>query len=233
MSQPLTDLTDRIEPRHTAILVVDMQNDFCAKGGYIDKVRQPDMSGNAPLAKKIMTLVAADRSAGAMVVWIKANYERKYLSGQALAKLDEMGVDLVCCEGGTWGWDFFGVEPLADELVVEKHTYSAFYGTELDGVLRFNGIQTLILTGVATNVCVKSTLRDGYFNGYYTVMPEDCVGSYAPDLHDASLRNVRNLFGDVPASKAVIDVWRAAGQRRGRESSGDATDASRTDHAGA
>ena len=222
MSQPLTDLADRINPSHTAILVVDMQNDFCAEGGYIDKVRKADMSGNAALAERIMGLVDAGRSVGAMVVWIKANYERRYLSGQALAKLDEMGVDLVCCEGGSWGWDFYGVAPLADELVVEKHTYSAFYGTELDGVLRFNGIQTLVLAGVATNVCVESTLRDGYFNGYYTLMPQDCVGSYAPDLHEASLRNVKNLFGDIPPAKTVIDVWRDLPHQteRARDSAG-------------
>jgi ureidoacrylate peracid hydrolase len=101
MSQPLLDFADRIDPGHTAILVVDMQNYFCAEGGYIDKVRKADMSANALLAERIMTLVSAGRSAGAMVVWIKANYERKYLSGQALAKLDEMGVELVCCEGGS------------------------------------------------------------------------------------------------------------------------------------
>ena len=213
VAEHLKNLAERVDPAHSAIIVVDMQNDFCAEGGYIHKIRQADMSGNAPLAERIMALVKAGRAAGAMVVWIKANYERKYLSGQALAKLDEMSVDLVCCEGGTCGWDFYAVEPLADELIVEKHTYSAFYGTELDGVLRFNGIRTLVMTGVATNVCVESTLRDGYFNGYYTVMPVDCVGSYAPDLHESSLKNVRNLFGDVPHSQEVMDVWQnASGQ---------------------
>ena len=211
MSQPLLNIADRVDPRHTAILVVDMQNDFCAEGGYIDKVRKSDMSGNAPLAERIMALVDAGRAAGTPVVWIKANYERRYLSGQALVKLDEMGVDLVCCE---WGWDFFGVAPLVGEVVVEKHSYSAFYGTELDGILRYNGIRTIVVTGVATNVCVESTLRDGYFNGYYTVMPEDCVGSYAPDLHEASLKNVRNLFGDVPISTHVIEIWNQAGRQK-------------------
>ena len=214
MSQPLLNIADRVDPRHTAILVVDMQNDFCAEGGYIDKVRKSDMSGNAPLAERIMALVDAGRAAGTPVVWIKANYERRYLSGQALVKLDEMGVDLVCCEGGSWGWDFFGVAPLVGEVVVEKHSYSAFYGTELDGILRYNGIRTIVVTGVATNVCVESTLRDGYFNGYYTVMPEDCVGSYAPDLHEASLKNVRNLFGDVPISTQVIEIWNQAGRQK-------------------
>lgn len=209
MAEPLVALADRVDPAHTAILVVDMQNDFCAEGGYLHEVRGADMSGNAALAERIMALVRAGRDASAMVVWIKANYEHRYLSGQALAKLEEMGGDRVCCEGGAWGWEFFAVAPLAEELVIEKHTYSAFHGTDLDRILRFNGVRTLVVTGVATHVCVESTLRDGYFNGYYTVMPEDCVASYARDLHEASLRNVRSLFGEVPPARALIDLWRA------------------------
>lgn len=207
MAELLTTLGDKVDPAHTAVLVVDMQNDFCAEGGHLHKNLGADMSPNVPLAGRIMELVGAARRSGAIVVWIKANYERKYLSGQALAKLAERGVETICCEGGTWGWDFFGVTPEPDELIVEKHTYSGFFGTELDRLLRFRGIRTLVLTGVATNVCVESTLRDGYFNGYYIVMPEDCVGSAAEDLHEATIKGVRRHFGDVPESAEVIAAW--------------------------
>ena len=89
------------------------------------------------------------------------------------------------------------LDALDDEIFIEKHTYSAFAGTELDRILRFRGIQTLVMTGVATNVCVESTLRDGFFNGYYIVVPEDCVGSSAQNLHDATIENVRGTFGEV------------------------------------
>lgn len=204
MTEVLTSLTDRLDAAHTAVVVVDMQNDFCAEGGYIHDNLGVDMSGNGPLAGRIMALVRAARGAGAMVVWIQANYERRYLSGQALAKLGEKSVDAVCCEGGTWGWDFFEVAPEPGEWVIEKHTFSGFHGTELDRVLRFRGIRTLVMTGVATNVCVESTLRDGYFNGYYIVMPEDCVDSAARDLHEGTLKNVRVHFGDVPETGAEI-----------------------------
>ena len=63
-------------------------------------------------------------------------------------------------------------------------------------------------------MCVDLTLRDGYFNGFYTVMPEDCVGLYAPDLHEVSLKNVRNLFGDVSLSQAVIVIWPSTGRQK-------------------
>ncbi len=204
MTEILTTLPEKLDPAHTAIIVIDMQNDFCADGGYLHENLKVDMSGNGPLSGRIMELVAAARDTGAMVVWIKANYEPRYLSGQALAKLREKGINSICCEGGTWGWDLYGVSARPDEWVIEKHTYSGFHGTELDRVLRFRGIRTLVMTGVATNVCVESTLRDGYFNGYYIVMPEDCVDSAARDLHDATIKNVRMHFGEVVDTGAEI-----------------------------
>lgn len=214
MEDVLTTLEQKIDPAHTAIVVVDMQNDFCAEGGYIHNTLGKDMSANGPLAGRIGGLVDAARDAGVEIVWIQANYEPKYLSGQAKAKLAEKGVEAICCEGGTWGWDFYEINPADGELVVEKHSYSGFFGTELDRLLRFRGIKTLVMTGVATNVCVESTLRDGYFNGYYIVVPGDCVGSHAQDLHDATLKNVAMFFGEVTTADAVKAVWGAGTKLR-------------------
>ena len=207
MQDVLLEFDDKLAPAHTAVLVVDMQNDFCAEDGYIHRRLGVDMSANEPLAKRIMTLVTAARRAGAAVVWIKANYEPRYLSGQARAKRQEKQIEDICCEGGSWGWGFYGVTPAPDEWVIEKHTFSAFFGTELDRLLRFRGIRTLVVTGVATNVRVESTLRDGYFNGYYIVMPEDCIGSHETDLHAGTIKNVRQYFGDVPSSGEVMASW--------------------------
>ena len=210
MEKILSSLPETLNPAHTAVVVIDMQNDFCAENGYLHKNLGVDMTSNIPLAQRIMELVAAARRAHAMVVWIKANYETRYLSGQALSKLQQKQNSSICCEGGTWGWDFFEVEAEPDEWVIEKHTYSGFHGTELDRVLRFKGIRSLVMTGVATNVCVESTLRDAYFNGYYIVLPEDCVNSVARDLHDATLKNVRMYFGEVVGSGAeIVEMWAA------------------------
>jgi len=207
MVETLMSLSEKIDPAHTAVVVVDMQNDFCAEGGYIHNTIGCDMSANAPIAERIMEVVEAARDANALVVWIQANYERHYLSGQALAKLAEKQAEAVCCEGGTWGYDFYGVTPKPGEPVIEKHTYSGFFGTELDRMLRFRGIRTLVMTGVATNVCVESTWRDGYFNGYYIVVPEDCVGSAAQDLHEAALKGVRMFFGEVTSGAELQVIW--------------------------
>jgi ureidoacrylate peracid hydrolase len=210
MVEVLHTLPERIDPAHTAIVVVDMQNDFCAEGGYVHKTKGGDMTGNGPLARRIMGLVDAGRAAGATVVWIQANYEPRYLSGQALLKKQERQIDSVCCAGGSWGWDFFEVKPKEGEIVIEKHSFSGFFGTELDRLLRFRGIRTLIFTGVATNVCVESTLRDGYFLGYYIVLVEDCCDSAAKTLHTATIENVRAHFGETPKASELVKIWQAA-----------------------
>jgi nicotinamidase-related amidase len=206
LPEVLASLEAKAEPGHTALVVVDMQNDFCAEGGYVQKARGADMSGSRPLAGRIMKLVEAGRQAGVTIVWLQANYELKYLSGQALALRAGRG-DAVCCEGGSWGWQLFEMRPELGDLFVEKHTYSGFHGTELDRLLRFRGIRTLVMAGVATNVCVESTLRDGYFSGYYIVVPEDCVDSYAKKLHEATLENVRLYFGEVTTAPRLEKIW--------------------------
>ncbi len=212
----LASLEEMVAPAHTAVVVVDMQNDFCAEGGYIHKRTGADMSANRPLAERINRLIAAGRAAGAEIVWIQANYEPRFLSGQALAKRARRQIADVCCEGESWGWSFYEVAPDDGEIVIEKHTFSGFHGTELDRLLRFRGIRTLVMTGVATNVCVDSTLRDGYFNGYYIVVPEDCVGSHVQHLHEATLESVSAHFGEVATSAALIGHWTEAASQRVR-----------------
>jgi ureidoacrylate peracid hydrolase len=206
MIEILRSLPERIAPAHTAVLVVDMQNDFCAEGGYIQQTRNADMSASPALAQRITALTDAARGRGASIVWIRANYEPRFLSAQALLKRERYP-GLVCCAGGSWGWELFGVSPYPDDLVIEKHSFSAFFGTELDRLLRFRGIKTLLMTGVATNTCVESTLRDGFFLGYYIVLVEDCCNSAARHLHEATLENVRANFGDTVNADKIMRLW--------------------------
>ncbi len=210
MRKLLNEFADRAAPAHSAVLVIDMQNDFCAEGGYIDRRFGCDAPANRALAGANMALAAAAREAGAMVVWVQAIYDPKYLSAPMLTKL---AAGEVRCAEGSWGADFFGVAPAEGEIIIAKHRYSAFCGTELDDLLRERGIRTLVVTGVATNVCVESTLRDGFNRGYYIVVPRDCVASANRELHDATLKNVDFLLGEVVDSGELIDLWRGAADR--------------------
>ena len=203
----LNGLKEILNPCHTAIVVVDMQNDFCAENGYIHATQGADMSGNRSLAERIGRLVKAGRRAGCEIVWVKAIYDHDLLPAPMLSKMLERGNGAVCCASGSWGADFYEISPENSEQVVEKRCYSAFHNTQMDDILRRRGIKSLIITGVATNVCVDSTLREAFFHGYYIVMPPDCVGSANRPLHEATIRSVEFIFGDVPKSGKVIQMW--------------------------
>ncbi len=212
MRELLRTLEAQVQPRHTALLIVDMQNDFCAEGGYLQRTRAATSSNpirvddNIAIAEKIDVLAAAARHAGAKVVWLRSVYDFKYLADAHIAKR----VDEGCCMEGTWGADFFRAQPQEGDVVVDKHTFSGFHDTELHARLQQSGIKTLVMTGVATNVCVESTLRHGFFLGYNIVLAEDCVGSGNQLGHEGTLSTVRVNFGTVVASTQLLGLFGAS-----------------------
>jgi len=208
VSGMLRTLAERLQPAHTALVVVDMQNDFCAPGGYIDRVMQKDVSAGAQIVPRVNALVEQARRAGVPVVWLRADYSHDRIPDSMAVKLAARGISAECCKPGTWGHGWYGVQPAPGEPVVTKHSYSGFIGTDMQDVLASLGRRTVVFTGVQTQVCVESTLRDAHAHGYLCVAVEDAVGSHTPALHEATLNNVRFLFGDVCQAADVLAAWR-------------------------
>ena len=202
-----TEISAVVDPAHTAVVVIDVQNDFCASGGHTEVNLGKDVADCQAVVGPIGRLTAGARAAGALVLWIKADYDREYLSLPIRAKQAAKGIKTAYCVSGTWGAQFYEVSPEADDIVIEKHRHSAFIGTEFDQVLRDRGIQTLVIAGVQTHVCVESSLRDGSARGYYIVVPRDCGGSFDRALHDATLRCVEMHFGEVLGSDELLGIW--------------------------
>ena len=126
------------------------------------------------------------------------------------------------CEPGTWGADFYYVAPQSGEVVITKHRYSGFIETDLDLILRSQGIASLIMTGVASNNCVECTARDGFMKDYYIVFVDDCTAATNSTIHAATLANMESLFGIVVQSAQVLAEWRSIKSReRGAEQSED------------
>ena len=116
---------------------------------------------------------------------------------------------LSTCREGTWGAEFYeGISPLPTERVVIKHRYSAFINTDLNTVLKARNIQSVLVCGVATNVCVETTARDAYMYDYYVTMIDDCSAAYEAKLHLGTLDNMRRHFGLVASSHEIIDTWK-------------------------
>jgi ureidoacrylate peracid hydrolase len=211
-------LADRrlpVEPRarlareRCVLMVVDMQNDFCAKGGYIDRTMGKDVGAADAILPNVNALVAQARSAGVPVVWLRADYSHGRIPDSMAVKLAARGIEAECCKPGTWGFGWYGVEPADGEPIVTKHSYSGFIGTGMQDVLKRLGRSTIVFTGVQTQVCVESTLRDAHAHGWFCFAVEDAVGSHSPALHEATLNNVKFLFGEVCPARDVIAAWPA------------------------
>jgi ureidoacrylate peracid hydrolase len=208
-SRQLHDVAARLHPAHTALVVVDMQNDFCAPGGYIAKLGM-DVSIYPSVLGPIRDLLSAARATGVRVVWLTACYENDLISPAMLVKKQAMGVTSVCCARGSWGADLFELERAASEPLIEKHNFSGFSNPAFGELLAEAAVESLVFCGVQTNVCVEATLRDAHTRGFYVALAGDAVASHTKPLHEATIANVRFLIGDVVTSGELAEIWKAA-----------------------
>jgi ureidoacrylate peracid hydrolase len=220
--EPFANLRDKVDPAHTALLVIDMQNDFIAEGGLISKDGR-DTSDARALGDRLPAFIDAARAAGVLVVFVRNFYSTErnfYLSDSWLehsARQRKGGyTSIPVCSPGSWEADFYGdVRPKEGDPVVTKHRYSAFHNTDLDTVLRTNGIRTVIVSGVVTNVCVETTAREAFVRDYYVVAPRDGSAAYARADHDATMGNIERFFGQLSTLEELSTIWRGRNSKAG------------------
>jgi nicotinamidase-related amidase len=209
-----TTLGELVKARHTALLIVDMQNDFCSPGGTDDQ-QGIDISMYREVIPRLTRVLEVAREMGLFIVYIQNTALPEHLSDSPaqirfLMKLSKKNIQQGGVEAtleGTWGQQFIEeLAPLPGELIVKKHRSSAFWGTDLDMILRSNGIKTVVVTGCTTEGCVESTARDAMFNDYYVVVLKDCVASDDRRQHEASLLLMAHRF-DISDSTEVVSSW--------------------------
>jgi len=220
--QVLTELHELVDPAHTALVLVDMQRDFVEPDGAFGRMGV-DVRMYERMRPRLGRLLQAARQHGVLAVHVQMST----LPGRASDSPAQLrfnmrmhqsfrgdGPPLRYAEVGSRGQEFVDdLRPADGEVVVAKWRSSGFWGTNLDLVLRSNGIRTVVVAGCTTEGCVESTARDAMFNDYYVVVPEDCVASDDSAQHDASLLLMRHRF-DVVASDEVTQAWRPAGDRQ-------------------
>jgi ureidoacrylate peracid hydrolase len=214
--KPLVGMREKASPRHTALIVIDMQNDFIAKEGLIAREGR-DVSQAVAMAEELPKLLKTARDAGVFVVFVRNVYTTDnnfYLSDawleQAARKRNGGYTRISVCGENSWSGDFYGdVRPLPGEPIVTKHRYSAFYNTDLDTILRANGIRTVVLTGVVTNVCVETSAREAFVRDYYVAVVKDGTAAYSQADHDMTLLNIDRFFGEVTSIAELQELWPA------------------------
>lgn len=208
--KPVYDsLEELIAPERLALLVIDMQNDFCHRDGYYGRLGI-DMADIEAAVARMDDVVHAAREAGVLVIWIRQTLLHEALADSPswLRRRTRGTLTPEWTIEGEWGQEIcapLGPEP--GEPIVDKHRSSAFIGTPLDLILRSQGIEKLVTGGVVTQGCVESTARDATFNDYYVVMMRDCVATVSRELHEASMTCQRTRY-DFADAGDVIAGWK-------------------------
>ena len=217
----------RIEPASSAVIVIDMQNAYASSGGYVD-LAGFDISGTAAVIGQIGKVLDTARTAGVPVIYLQNGWDPEYVEAggpgspnwhksnalKTMRARPELEGKLLA----RGGWDYELVDALAPrpgDIRLHKTRYSAFFNSQLDSVLRARGIRTLVFVGIASNVCVESTLRDAFHLEYFSVMIEDATHHLGPDfVREATVYNVEKFFGWV---STVADFCGAVGQSPNEE----------------
>ncbi len=200
----------RVDPATTAVIVVDMQNAYASEGGYVD-LAGFDISGAAGVIGRISQVLDTARAAGIQIVFLQNGWDPDYIEAggpgspnwhksnalKTMRTRPELKGKLLA----RGGWDYElvdALQPQPGDIRVHKTRYSAFFNSQLDSVLRARGIRTIVFVGIASNVCVESTLRDAFHLEYFGVMLEDATHHLGPDfVHQATIYNVEKFFGWV------------------------------------
>ncbi|UFT99173.1 cysteine hydrolase [Radiobacillus kanasensis] len=199
-------LIKRVDPKHTALMVIDMQNDYCHEEGYLAK-QGLDVSMVPKMIQPLKETIEEAEKNSVPVIYVRTVHQDSTDSETWTRRLKDKNQSGLCRKG-TWGASFFHLEPKKKDVVVTKHRYSAFIHTRLESVLRTYGVETIVLAGVSTNICVESTARDGFMLDYDVVMLSDCTGAFSQKEHDMAVENVDKYFGSVSASEDVINAWK-------------------------
>lgn len=200
----------RLNPAQTAVIVVDMQNAYSTPGGYVD-LAGFDISGARGTIANIRRTLDAARAAQVQVVYFQNGWDPDYVEAggpgspnwyksnalKTMRARPELQGTLLA--KGTWDYAIVEeLQPKPGDILIPKTRYSGFFNTNVDSVLRARGIRTLVFVGIATNVCVESSLRDAFHLEYFGVMLEDATHHLGPDfIQKATVYNVEKFFGWV------------------------------------
>ena len=192
-SGKMKDVALTMNKRSTAILVVDMLNDFLKPGGKMV------LDTGKVIIEPIRKLLEWGRKNGIPIIYVNDSHQLGLREDREFKKRAEHCID------GTWGAEVIEeLKPKNDDFMIKKSRFSGFYETNLNLTLKDLKIDTVVVVGVVTNICVRSTVHDAFFRGYQVLVPRDCVMATGEREQESSLYDIETHFGEVTTSDNII-----------------------------